>query len=153
VRKVTWRSWLTLAAGLATYAALGWLWSSNGTIEAWLYRVGLTAAAVVPVLFACIYTAKTNWWQNEIGASLVVAALSLVPIAGPLAVVFWFMGGMLHQSWLAWLEVSGPCLSALAWLRLCWVWLRVSRDGGTGMEGGGGGDGTPGDARHRRPHR
>lgn len=127
LRKVTWHSWAALVAGLAAYGVLGWWWSSNGTVEAWLYRIGLTAAAVVPVLFVCVYTAKAPWWRNEIGASLVVAALSLVPIAGPLAYVFWFEGGVLTSSWLAWLEVSGPCVSALAWLRLCYVWLRVSR--------------------------
>jgi hypothetical protein len=100
----------------------------NGAVEEWLYRVGLTAATVIPVLFAGIYTyfgltGPAKWWRNPIGTSLVIAALTLVPIAGPLAWVFWVDNGVLTSSWLAWVEVAGPVVSALAWLRLCGLWL------------------------------
>lgn len=137
-RKVTWRSWVALAAGLGIYGALGWWWSSNGTVEEWLYRIGLTAATVLPLAFTAVYTAKARWWENAIGTALVLAALSIVPTAAPLAYVFWFNGGMLTSSWLAWLEVSGPALSALALGRMCWVWLRVAADGK--QDGGGNSD-------------
>lgn len=142
MRKVTWRSWMLLGTGLSAYAALGWLWSGDGTVEAWLYRIGLTAAAVLPLLFAAVYTAtRARWWRNEIGSSLVLAAIALIPTTAPLAYVFWFNGGILHSSWLAWLEVSGPALSALALARMCWVWLQLNRtrrvagDDGKGRRG------------------
>ncbi len=127
-RRVTWRSWAALAAGLAVYAALGWWWSGDGTAEAWLYRIGLTAAAVLPLAFTAVYTATgARWWKDDIGTSIVLAALSVVPTAAPLAYVFWAEGGVLTSTWLAWLEVSGPALTALALARMWRVWLRSSR--------------------------
>ena len=130
MRRVAWRSWAVLAAGLAVYAGLGYWFSGRGDIEAWLYRIGLTAAAVLPVVFTAVYTATgARWWRNKIGSALVLAALALVPIAGPLAWVFWFDGGVLTSTWLAWLEVSGPVLSALALGRMCWVWAALYRAG------------------------
>lgn len=128
-RKVTWRSWIALAAALAAYGVLGWWWSGNGTVEEWLYRIGLTAASVLPIAFAVVYGMRAKFWKNEIGTAVVLAALSIVPTAAPLAYVFWFNGGMLTSSWLAWLEVSGPALSAIALARMCWIWLRISRAG------------------------
>lgn len=129
-----WRLWAVIAAVAALWAGTGWWLSGNGSVEAWLYRIGLTVAALAPLLFTGIYTwiglygnVPAAWWRDEIGTALVVAALTLVPVTWPLAWVFWFQGGSLHSSWLAWLAVSGPCVSALAWLRLCWMWLRLSR--------------------------
>lgn len=140
--RVTWRTWAWLAACIGAYAGGGYWLSGNGTVEEWLYRIGLTAAAVAPVLFTIIYTVfglrgSAKWWRNSIGTALVQAALTLVPIAGPLAYVFWFMGGNLHSSWLAWLEVSGPVVSALAWLRLCVLWLRLHAAGRLPRNGSG----------------
>jgi hypothetical protein len=91
-----------------------------------------------------VYTAlglagAAKWWTNAIGTALVQAALTLVPVAGPLAWVFWAGNGELHSSWLAWLEVSGPCVSALAWMRLCVLWLRLDR--ARRLAGGKGGSG------------
>jgi hypothetical protein len=129
-----WRLWAWIITGAAAWAAAGYWLNGVDVAEAWTYRVGLTAASVVPVLFVAIYTwiglygrVPAAWWRDEVGTALVIAALTLIPITWPLAWVFWFQGGSLHSSWLAWLEVSGPCVSALAWLRLCWMWLRLSR--------------------------
>lgn len=132
----TWRLWAGIVVAVGAYIGLGYWLSGNGTVEEWMYRIGLTAAAILPLVFVAIYSwiglrgpVAAAWWRSEIGTSLVIAALTLVPIAGPLAWVFWVDNGVLTSSWLAWIEVSGPCVSALAWLRLCWVWLRVSRSG------------------------
>jgi hypothetical protein len=131
MRRPTWRSWGFLAAALAAYAALGWLWSSNGTVEAWLYRIGLTAAAALPVLFTAVYTATgAKWWRNKIGTALVLSVLAMIPVTAPLAYAFWFNGGVLTASWLAWLAVSGPILSALAMGGMCWVWTALYRAAG-----------------------
>ena len=138
LRKITWRFWAGLAAGLVAYGAIGWWWSSDGTTEAWLYRVGLTAATVLPLAFAVVYGIHAKFWRNEVGTAVVLAALSIVPTVAPLAYVFWFNGGQLTTSWLAWLAVSGPALSAIALAWMCWIWLRIGR------EGGGDGDGIPG---------
>lgn len=127
IKKTTWRYWTVVGVGLAVYGLLGWWWSSNGMTEEWLYRIGLTLASVTPILFAIIYGVQAKWWRNEIGSSIVLTALSMVPLAAPLAYVFWFNHGRLITSWLAWLAVSGPCLAALGLARMSWVWLRIGR--------------------------
>lgn len=134
-RGMTRRLWTSIIALPVIYAGLGYWLAEDDVVEAWLFRIGLTAAAFIPLIFVGIYTwfglhsqnPGAKWWKTQLGSALVLAALSLFPITAPLAWVFWFDGGMLHQSWLAWLEVSGPAVSALAWLRLCLIWLRVHR--------------------------
>lgn len=130
MRRVTWRTWAWLAVFAGIYAGCGFWLNGNGTVEEWLYRIGLLSASVAPLLFTAIYTAfgmtgAAKWWRNPIGTALVQAALTLVPIAGPLCWVFWMDDGNLTSSWLAWIEVSGPVVSALAWLRLCVLWVRL----------------------------
>jgi hypothetical protein len=107
--------------------------SSDVTAETWLYKLGLTGAALAPLLFVAIYTwiglsgrARARWWKDEIGTALAIAALTLVPLAGPLAYVLWWDNGEVAAPWLIWVELSGPLVSALAWLRLCWMWIRIS---------------------------
>jgi hypothetical protein len=132
VRNSTWGLILGL---IGLYIALGVWLADEGTVEGWIYRVGLTTAAAVPLIFVGVYTwfglhsarVAAKWWKTSLGSALVIAALSLVPIAWPLAWVFWFDHGELYQSWLAWVEVSGPCVSTLAWLRVCQLWLRVRK--------------------------
>ena len=134
LQRMTWRGWTPIAVILGAYLGLGFGLSDDGRLESLLYRYGLLGASVIPVLFAVLYTAlgfrgATKWWTNTLGTGLVLASLTLVPITWPLAWVFWFDGGNLRQSWLAWVEVSGPVLSALAWLVLCFIFLRIHRDG------------------------
>ena len=130
LRRVTWRSWAALAVTLAAYGGLGFWLSSNGTAEELLYKWGLLALTVAPVILMVIYTATGNkWWANDLGSALAVLAFGIAWTAWPLAYTFWFLGGVLTTSWLAWIEVSGPALVALAVLRLCYVFLRYHRDG------------------------
>jgi hypothetical protein len=130
LRRVTWRSWAGLGLVLAAYVGLGFWFGSNGNVEALIYKWGLLAASVAPFALIAVYTASRNkWWSNDLGTALVQTALCMIPIAAPLAYVFWVDGGMLTSSLLAWVEVSGPVLSTLAMLRLCWVFARIHRDG------------------------
>jgi hypothetical protein len=137
LRQVTWRSWAALAIALGTYVGLGFWLSSSGTAEELLYKWGLLALTVTPLLLTAIYTFTGNrWWANDIGSALVVLALGITWTAWPLAYTFWFLHGMLTVSWLAWIEVSGPALVSLAILRLCYVFARIHRDGrGSNKEG------------------
>jgi hypothetical protein len=134
--KPGWRLWAGIGAAIGAYLLAGFWGQNLAGIEEWLYRTGLTAATVLPAVFAAIYTriglaarrhGGEGWWEDEIGTSLVMAGLSHLPVTGPLGWVFWFDGGNLRSSWIAWVEVAGPALCALAWLRLCWVWWRISR--------------------------
>lgn len=134
LRRVTWRSWAILAAILGAYIALGWLWlGSDDVAEAWIYRVGLTGAALMPLVFVAVYTAtRRQWWTNDVGSVLVQTALCLVPICGPLAWVFWFQHGQLTNTMLAWLAVSGPALATVALARLAFIFWRIAKDQGDG---------------------
>jgi hypothetical protein len=128
-----WRTWGTFAVLVCAYGLLGFWLSGDGRAETWIYRYGLLGASLIPLLFAAVYTmlglrGAAKWWTNTIGTALVGASLTLIPITWPLCWVFWEDGGDLRQSWLAWVEVSGPVLSALAWLGLCAVFLRIYRN-------------------------
>ncbi len=136
LKQVTWRAWVALIATLAAYGVLGFWLSSSGTAEELLYKWGLLALTVAPLLFMAVYTATGNkWYRNDIGSALAVLAFGITWTAWPLAYVFWFLNGMLTVSWLAWIEVSGPALVALAVLRLCYVFARIHRDGNGGDSG------------------
>ena len=130
LHRVTWRTWALVAAILAVYVVLGWVWlGSDGAAEAWIYRVGLTGAALMPFVFAGVYTAtRRKWWTNDVGSVLVQTALCLVPICGPLAYVFWFRGGSLTNTMVAWLAVSGPALAAIALTRLAYIFWRIAKE-------------------------
>ena len=130
LKQVTWRSWAALAVLVGADVGLGYWLSSNGTVEELLYKWGLLALTVAPLLLVAIYAASGNqFWRNDVGSALVVLAVGITWTAWPLAYTFWFLHGMLTVSWLAWIEVSGPALVALAILRLCYVFLRIHRDG------------------------
>jgi len=125
LRPVTRRFYAVLALLLAVNLAAGFFWASNGLVEKHIYQYGLTAMLVVPALIVTAYTlARQKWWRNDLGMSLVCCCLAYYPIIFPLAYVFWFDNGMLTQSWLAWLEVSGPVSSCLV---LLWTASIVAR--------------------------
>jgi hypothetical protein len=138
LRRVTWRSWTALAVILGAYTGLGFWFGGNGTVEELLYKWGLLAASLAPLLLIGVYTATGNrWYANDVGSAIVQIKLCVILLAAPLAWVFWVQGGMLKPGFLAWAEVSAPVLVALAMLRLCWVFIRIHRDGnGSSDEGG-----------------
>jgi hypothetical protein len=136
LKAVTWRSWAALAVLLGTYTALGLWLGGNGAVEEALYKWGLLGASLAPLLLIAVYTASGNrWYANDIGSAIVQIKLCIVLFAAPLAWVFFFQSGMLRPGFLAWAEVSAPALVTLALLRLCWVFLRVHRDGNGSGEG------------------
>lgn len=122
------KNWVYIVLTAVFYAGCGFFLADNGTAETWLYRVGLLACTLVPIFFVSAYTylgfkGVVKWWVSKVRTAFVQAVLSISIITGPLAYVFWFNHGMLTASWLAWLEVSGPIVCALAWGRFCGYWL------------------------------
>lgn len=130
LRMITWRAWGVIGVLLAGYAGLGYWLSGNGTVEYDMYKYGLTMLTFAPLIFMGVYTVTGNkWWRNDVGSALGVLSFGLTWTAWPLAYTFWFLNGVLHTSWLGWIEVSGPAVIALAVLRLSYVFLRYHRDG------------------------
>ena len=133
LRKVTWRSWALLGALFAAYIVLGLTWTPRSGTEEWIYKTGSLGATFAPLLLIGIYMASGNrFWTNDVGSALVQLALSIAIIAGPLAWASWLDKGSITGGMVAWLEIAGPVLITLAILRLCWVFLRVHRDGEKG---------------------
>lgn len=132
-QRVTGRAWAAVALAIAAYIGCGFGFEHNGTVEAWLYRLGLTGVALVAPVFVGIYTfiglrnkrPPARWWRTRLGSVFVAAALAQVPAFAPLAWVFWFDGGVLTSSWLAWAAVAGPAVAALTWATACVLWLQV----------------------------
>ena len=133
MRRVTWRFWVPALTALAVYFFLG---SWAGFQNRWdddIYKWGLTAVVAVVMVFVLAYTAyglavkgSARWWKTDLGTSLVVVTLAMLPWAGGLAWVFWFQNGLLHPGTLAWIEISGPLIEAVAVAWRSYVWLRVA---------------------------
>src|SRR5208282_2695035 len=133
LRSVTWRAWAVPGILFAVYIVLGLTWTPSGSTEEWTYKIGALGATFAPLLLIAIYGASGNkFWLNDVGSALVQLALSIPIIAGPLAWSAWLDHGSITAGMVAWLEIAGPVLVTLAILRLCYVFLRVHRDGNSG---------------------
>lgn len=131
LKRVTWRYWAVPGVLFAAYLALGLTWAPSGGAETWIFKTGTLGATFAPLLLIAIYQASGNrWWANDVGSALVQLALSIVIISGPLAWASWLDHGSITGGMVAWLEIAGPVLVTLAILRLCYVFLRIHRDGG-----------------------
>jgi hypothetical protein len=89
----------------------------------------LLVAALAPIGFAVSYAASgQKWWQNDFGTRLVLIEAALIPMAGVLAVVFWFFHGLLNTPVMAWIEIGSPWWSAgmLIWQSRAFV--RMARE-------------------------
>ena len=127
-REVTWRSWMVLGICVVVYAVLGWWLNANGPVLEWLYKLGLIAVTAGEVVFAVSYAVNSRgWWRSDVGATLVRLALAWIPITLPLMIAIWFYNGEIGPSWLGWMEVSGPAVSALFLGRAAWIWFRLGR--------------------------
>ena len=130
LRSVTWRAWAVPSALFAAYIVLGLTWTPHGSVLEWIFKAGALGATFAPLMLIGIYTATGNkWYTNDIGLALVQLALGIAIIAGPLAWSAWLDNGSITGGMVAWLEIAGPVLVTLAILRLCFVFLRVHRDG------------------------
>jgi hypothetical protein len=137
LKRVTWRYWAVPVVLFAAYIVLGLTWTPNGSAVEWTFKAGTVGGTFVPLLLIAIYQASGNrWWANDVGSALVQLALGIVIICGPLAWASWLDGGSITGGMVAWLEIAGPVLVTLAILRLCWVFVRIYRQGN-------GGGGTP----------
>jgi hypothetical protein len=130
LRRVTWRYWAVPVILFAVYIVLGLTWTPDGSAVEWTYKLGTLGATFTPLLLIAIYQASGNrWWANDVGSALVQLAFGIVIIAGPLAWASWLDNGSITGGMVAWLEIAGPVLVTLAILRLCYVFLRIHRDG------------------------
>lgn len=130
LKRATWRSWVLPGVLLAVFIVLGLTWHASGNAENWIYKIGTLGATFGPLLFTGIYTAAGNrWWANDLGTALVQSLLFTVVLAAPLCWAIWADHGSITGGLVAWLEIAGPLLVTLAVLRLCYVFLRIHRDG------------------------
>lgn len=129
--RVTWRHWAALAVIAGAYILLGWLGlKSDGNAEAWIYRIGLTGAALTPFALVSGYAiARQKWWTNDISSLIVLVTACFVPSFAPLAWVFWFNEGRLTNSMLGWIAVSGPGGATVTVFLLAFVIQYLGRAG------------------------
>ena len=130
LRRVTWRSWVLPGGLLAVFIMLGLTWNPSGSADIWIFKAGTLGATFAPLLLTGIYSASGNrWYTNDLGTALVQSLLSIIVITAPLAWAAWRDHGSITGGLVAWLEIAGPLLAALTILRLCFVFLRIHRDG------------------------
>ena len=134
LKSATWRSWALPGGLLGIFIILGLTWNPGGSVDIWIFKTGTAGATVAPLLLTGIYTAAglrgaAKWWTNDLGTALVQSLLSIIIIVGPLAWAAWRDNGSITGGLVAWLEIAGPLLAAITILRLCFVFLRIPRDG------------------------
>jgi hypothetical protein len=130
LKDATWRSWALPGALLAVFIVLGLTWHASGSTENWIFKIGTLGATFAPLILTGIYMATGNaFWRNDLGTALVQSLLSIVVIVAPLCWAVWANHGSITGGLVAWLEISGPLLAALTILRLCYVFLRIHREG------------------------
>ena len=130
LKRATWRSWALPGGLLAAAVILGLTWNPSGDQADWIFKIGTLGATFAPLLLTGIYAASGNhFWTNTLGTALVQALLSIVVISAPLCWAIWVDHGMITGGLGAWLEVAGPLLAAITILRLCYVFLRIYREG------------------------
>lgn len=133
MKRVTWRFWALTVGVIIAYGLLGIPFHHNDKVEYNLYKYGLGAVCVIALGYVAVYTflgltGSAKWWKTNMGSNFVLLALGVLPIAGPLAWVFWFDHGLLTSTWLAWCEVGGPPASALLYARQTTLWLHAVRE-------------------------
>lgn len=130
LRRVTWHVWAATVLLEVAYLVLGWLaLRSNGIVENWIYRFGLTGAALMPFVFIAAYSLTgQRWWMNDLGTGIVLVLWCFVPSFAPLAWVFWFNSGRLTNSMLGWIAVSGPAGATIAIPVLAFIFGRIGRE-------------------------
>lgn len=127
-RKVTWYLWAGIGIVLTAYIVLGIWFRNYGSFENQLFKWGLIALTFAPVILMISYTfSGSKWWTNQVGSALALLSFGLTWMAWPLAWTFVFSKGVLLPGWVAWTEVSGPALIALAALWFTWVNIRLDR--------------------------
>lgn len=133
ISPLTRRFWAVVIVLLGVYFAVGQSYTVQVHADLWLYRIGLSAAAILATLFISIWTTLAlfrrapRWWKTDLGASLVVFIASTIPGSGALAWVFDFQGGVLHEGWVAWIALNGPIVKTFALSWIAWLWLRQIR--------------------------
>jgi hypothetical protein len=112
------------------YIVVGLTWTTpSGSAVTWIFKIGTLGATFAPLLLVAVYTATGNkWWSNDIGTALVQLAFSIPIITGPLAWAIWLDKGSITGGMIAWMEIAGPVLVALAILRLCYIFIRYHRE-------------------------
>ena len=133
MRPITWRFWAGSLALVGAYFLLGAWFSSNAEVEANLYKWGLLGAAAAVTIFIAIYTGMGlrgygKWWRNDAGTNLVLVQIATLPVTVPLAWVFWVDHGVLTNTWLAWIEVGGPCFSTILLIWRSQIWIRNAQE-------------------------
>ena len=133
MKAIRWWFWATLAAGAAAWVILG-LTLPPGTNFSDVYNGGALAAFFFALAFIVIYTARgllggARWWKTNVGTYMVLAAVSVLAVIGPVAAAVLFHNGQVDTWWWAWTWIGGHYLAAVVWALLGALLLRNQGNG------------------------
>lgn len=135
MRPVSMWFWVILAACVAGWFASG-IFLQGGNVPANdLFDVASLSAFAAALAFAVIYTVAgftgpAKWWKNDVGTYLVLAAVSVLFIVGPVSFAVMFHHGLIDTFWWVWAWIGGHFFGAVIWALLAGLWLRRRKTGG-----------------------
>lgn len=129
MKPIRWPFWAAMGVLLAAWLVLGFTLPMRDVNLNDVFNVAALCVCGAALLFIIVYsiagfTGPAKWWRNNIGTYLILAAVSIILIVGPVAYAVLFRHGVIDTWWLAWTYVGGHFLAAIMWALLGWLWLR-----------------------------
>lgn len=130
VKVVTWKFWVGVATATIAYVLILIGVGNNNVVLELTYKLGLTATTLIALafvlgsIFFSLSKNSTRMWKSDLGGSVLLVKIALIPSFGGLAWTFLFDDGILRPGVNASITLTGPLLLAFA---LCWTFIAWGR--------------------------
>ncbi len=127
--------WIGFGICAAVWVILGFVLKSDTFPLNDIFDVASLAAFFAALGFVAVYTLagfigpkpRSRWWKNELGTYLVLAKVSIMLIAGPVAFAVLFNDGLINTWWWAWVWTGGFFMAAVMVGGIVYMWARNIR--------------------------
>lgn len=121
--------WAVLGAVVAAWVILGVFYVDDAPANL-LFDIATVGTFCSATLVLLVYTAlgltgPVKWWRNDVGTIVMLAAVALMPVSGPLAWAVIWKHGMLNTPVAVWTELGGWYLAWAATLAFGLLAARV----------------------------
>ena len=133
MKRIRWPFWAALGAGGVAWLILGFTLPQTTNFSD-VFNGGALAACGFSLAFIVIYTGRglfggAKWWKTNVGTYMILAAMSVLAVIGPVAAAVLFHNGQVDTWWWAWTWIGGHYLAAVVWALLA---ILLARNAGNG---------------------